>query len=157
MKRSTCVALTGTALVFALIPAQSKPLPQPQSAAAVSVRPQDAAQVLFLVRNTLIAVHQANVTGNYTVLRDLSAPDFRDRNTAADLARIFAKLRAQRVDLSAAAVLDPRISAARVTPQQQLQIAGSVATQPVPVRFELLFRPVAGAWRIEGISIAPAQ
>ena len=46
--------------------------------------------VATLIRSSLLALHHANVTGNYTVLRDLSAPSFRSRNTAADLSGSFA-------------------------------------------------------------------
>jgi hypothetical protein len=41
--------------------------------------------VLTLVRSALIALQQANETGNYTVLRDLGAPGFEEANTAARL------------------------------------------------------------------------
>src|SRR5262245_26287516 len=44
----------------------------------------------YLVRSALLTLNDANRCGNYTVLRDLAAPDFQARNTAADLARIFA-------------------------------------------------------------------
>jgi hypothetical protein len=40
---------------------------------------------LILIRQTLLALDQANKTGNYTVLRDLGSPDFQ-ANTAAGLA-----------------------------------------------------------------------
>ena len=43
--------------------------------------------VLILVRSTLIALDQANKTGNYTVLRDLGAPAFQ-ANSAARLKQL---------------------------------------------------------------------
>ena len=43
--------------------------------------------MLILVRTTLLALDQANKTGNYTVLRDLAAPGFQV-DTAARLAEI---------------------------------------------------------------------
>jgi hypothetical protein len=46
--------------------------------------------VLILIRSTVLALDQANKTGNYTVLRDLGAPGF-PANTAARLAEIFAR------------------------------------------------------------------
>jgi len=39
--------------------------------------------VIILIRSSLIALDQANKTGNYTVLRDLGAPNFQATNTAA--------------------------------------------------------------------------
>ena len=58
---------------------------------AQAPRPADIDKngVLILVRSTLLALDQANKTGNYTVLRDLGAPGFQT-NTAARLAEIFA-------------------------------------------------------------------
>ncbi|MFZ2159602.1 MAG: hypothetical protein WAV72_26250, partial [Bradyrhizobium sp.] len=53
--------------------------------------------VLVLVRSALLALDQANKTGNYTVLRDLGAPAFQV-NTAARLAEIFAKQRNDNLD-----------------------------------------------------------
>jgi hypothetical protein len=53
---------------------------------AQSVAPQpaqiDRNGVLILIRSTILALDQANKTGNYTVLRDLGAPGFQ-ANTAA--------------------------------------------------------------------------
>src|SRR5690348_17246315 len=53
----------------------------------------DPGQALYLVRSTLLTLNDANRSGNYTVLRDLAAPDFQARNSAADLASSFADLR----------------------------------------------------------------
>src|SRR6185295_18688238 len=66
--------------------------------------------VLILIRSTLLALDHANKTGNYTVLRDLSAPGFAAINSSARLGEIFAKLRNDNLDLSGVAVIDPQIS-----------------------------------------------
>jgi hypothetical protein len=64
--------------------------------------------VLILIRSTVLALDQANKTGNYTVLRDLGAPGFQ-ANTAARLAEIFASQRRDNLDLSGVAVIDPQL------------------------------------------------
>jgi hypothetical protein len=130
---------------------------QPQSTDQAAVTRANAELVVTLTRTALVAVHQANVTGNYTVLRDLGAPDFRDRNSAADLAAIFASIRQLKIDLSVAVLLDPQISQATMTDRNLLHVVGALATKPVPVRFELLFQPLAGTWRIYGVAIVPVQ
>jgi hypothetical protein len=56
--------------------------PQPQAPKPAQI---DRNGVLILIRETLLALDQANKTGNYTVLRDLGAPEFQN-NTAARLA-----------------------------------------------------------------------
>jgi hypothetical protein len=58
--------------------------------------------VLILIRSTVLALDQANKTGDYTVLRDLGAPGFQ-ANTAARLVEIFASQRRDNLDLSGVA------------------------------------------------------
>src|SRR5262249_10351761 len=91
-------------------PKQQQPAPKQQPAQQQSQAPKpaqiDRNGVLILVRTTLLALDQANKTGNYTVLRDLGAPDFQ-ANSAAQLAEIFAQQRKDNVDLSGVAVIDP--------------------------------------------------
>jgi len=61
----------------------------PPAAHAPVPAPIDRNGVLILIRSALIALDQANKTGNYTVMRDLGAPGFQV-NSAARLAEIFA-------------------------------------------------------------------
>ena len=84
-----------------------------QSAAAENAKPPaaetqpkqgqmtiDGATLAILIKATVLALHQANVTGNYSVLRDLGTPIFRERFDQAALTNAFSNLRARRVDLS---------------------------------------------------------
>ena len=113
--------------------------------------------VLILVRTALLALDQANKTGNYTVLRDLAAPGFQV-NTAARLAEIFAGHRRDNLDLSGVAVIDPQLT---VLPQIEangmMRMAGFFPSVPKQVNFELAFAPVDGQWRLFGISVALGQ
>ncbi len=114
--------------------------------------------VLILVRTTLIAVDQANETGNYTVLRDLAAPSFQDSNTDARLGEIFASLRNQKLDLSGIVVLDPQLT---LLPQIEstgaMHMAGFFPSVPTQINFELAYVAVAGRWRLSGISVGVAS
>ncbi|TIW78685.1 MAG: hypothetical protein E5V51_25920, partial [Mesorhizobium sp.] len=65
--------------------------------------------VLILIRGTLLALDQANKTGNYTVLRDLGSPNFQ-ANSAAQLGDIFANQRKQALNFGAVAVLEPQLT-----------------------------------------------
>jgi hypothetical protein len=113
--------------------------------------------VLILVRSTLLALDQANKTGNYTVLRDLGAPGFQ-ANNAARLAEIFAKQRNDNLDLSGVAVIDPQLS---LLPQVEanglMRMAGFFPSVPAQVNFELAFAPVNGQWRLFGLSVSIGQ
>ena len=113
--------------------------------------------VLILIRSTLIALDQANRTGNYTVLRDLGAPEFQV-NSDARLADIFAGHRRDNMDLSGVAVLDPQLT---VMPQIEangmMRMAGFFPSVPTQVNFELLYAPVNRQWRLFGLSVSLGQ
>jgi len=127
-------------------PAQSQTAPRP---AVV-----DRNGVLILIRATLIAVQQANQTGNYGVLYGLSAPGFQSLNSPERLADIFAGLRAQNYDLSGVAVLEPQLTVLpELDANNVMRIAGYFPSVPLQVNFDLQFAPVAGRWRLLGISV----
>jgi hypothetical protein len=128
---------------------------QAGSRAAIQ-NPGDAETITILLRTTLVALHQANLSGNYTVLRDISAPGFQAKNSAADLSMIFASLRQQGIDLSTVVLLDPHFSQPpSIDDQNMLRLTGALPTKPAPVAYDLLFQPVNGLWRVFGISLRP--
>ena len=107
-----------------------------------------------MVRMTMIAVHHANFTGNYTVLRDLGTPGFAKRNSAARLAEVFRNWRRPDRNLDAVLVLNPQwLAKPIVDGQGLLRLKGYFLTTPVRVRFDMIFRPVEGRWRLDGISL----
>jgi hypothetical protein len=150
-----CIAQPGpapTPRVIAQAPAQA------QAASGLQPAPIDRNGVLILVRSTMLALHHANETGNYTVLRDLGAPGFQAANTASRLSEIFANLRAQRIDLSGIAVLDPQLAnLPQVDQAGMMLIDGLFPSVPTQVNFKLLFAPVEGRWRLFGISVGLGQ
>jgi len=113
--------------------------------------------VLILIRSSLLALDQANKTGNYTVLRDIGAPGFQS-NSAARLGEIFVKLRNDNLDLSGVAVIDPQLN---LLPQIEtnglMRMAGFFPSVPTQVNFDLSFAPVSGQWRLFGISVSIGQ
>ena len=130
----------------------AKPAPEPKPAQI------DRNGVLILVRSSLLAVDQANKTGNYTVLRDLGAPGFQASNTAAKLGDIFASLRRDKLDLSGVAVLDPQLTLLpQIEASGMMHMAGFFPSVPAEVKFELLYAPVEGQWKLYGISVGLAQ
>jgi hypothetical protein len=113
--------------------------------------------VLILVRSALLALDQANKTGNYTVLRDLGAPGFQV-NTAARLSEVFAKERADNLDLSGVTVIEPQLSLLpQIEATGMLRMAGFFPSVPSQVNFDLVFAPVSGQWRIYGIGVTIGQ
>jgi len=134
-----------------------KQKPAPAELAAPKPAQIDRNGVLVLVRSALLALDQANKTGNYTVLRDLGAPGFQV-NTAARLSEIFVKQHNDNLDLSGVAVIEPQLS---LLPQIEanglMRMAGFFPSVPSQVNFELAFAPVNAQWRLIGISVSIGQ
>jgi hypothetical protein len=113
--------------------------------------------VMILIRETLLALDQANKTGNYTVLRDLGSPAFQ-ANTAARLGEIFASERRDNLDLSGIAVLDPQLSLLpQIEPNGLLHMSGVFPSAPEQINFDLAYAPVNGQWKLFGISVGLAH
>ncbi len=110
-----------------------------------------------LVWSTMCAVDHANQAGNYSVLRDLSAPGFQINNDSAALATVFAGIRSSRLDLSNTLLLAPTYSEApRMLADNVLQVKGFFGLRPSAIQFDLQFQWVQGKWRLYGILITPA-
>ena len=134
-------------------PKQAAPA-QPQAPKPAQI---DRNGVLILIRTTLLALDQANKTGNYTVLRDLGAPQFQ-ANSAARLAEIFVQQRRDNVDLSGVAVIDPQLTLLpQIEANGMMRMAGFFPSVPTQVNFELAFAPVDGRWRLFGLSVSFGQ
>ena len=138
----------------ALPPKQQQPAQQQQTQQQPAL-PVTTEQALYLIRSTLLTLNDANRSGNYTVLRDLAAPDFQARNTAADLSQSFSDLRRRNFDLYGAALLSPQLTAVPSRDQRGfLHLTGFFPTRPQQINFDLLFQDVSDQWRLFGISIA---
>src|SRR5258708_26871703 len=105
-------ALMAALLAIGSVPSVARAAGPPTAVATPPPRPVeiDKNSALILIRTTLIAVQQANQTGNYSVVHALSAPSFQAGNSAERLSQIFAKLRAAKFDLSGTLVLEPQFS-----------------------------------------------
>lgn len=141
------------------IPADAQTPAPPAAAQVQAAGPQipDPEGILILIRSSLLAVTQANATGNYTVLRDLGSPAFHAANPASRLSQIFGNLRDQRLDLSPVAIVTPELTVPPAIEQGMLRLKGSFPTRPLSVVFDLLFQPVDGQWRLFGISVGTVQ
>jgi hypothetical protein len=152
-------ALPGLALAAALaagiaLPAAAGPPSPPPQAKPAQI---DRNGVLILVRSTLLALDQANKTGNYTVLRDLGAPAFQ-ANTAARLAEIFAALRRDNLDLAGVAAIDPQLTLLpEIGADGLMRMTGFFPSAPAQINFDLAYAPVNGQWRLFGLSVGLGQ
>lgn len=141
-------------------PAAKAPPAQPSQQQTAPASPQaptlpDAYKLNLLIRSSIIALNQANQTGNYTVLQDLSAPAFRASNTSARLAQIFGALRQRQLDLSPVLFFTPKLMAEpKIAPNGLLRLAGFFPTTPERVNFDLIYQQVEGQWRLFGIGVS---
>jgi len=119
----------------------------------------NASQQLLLIRTALLTLNDALQTGNFTVLRDVAAPGFRDVNTASKLGQIFSDLQSQNLDLSAVAVMEPKLSPKPTLDKKNntLRLTGVFPGKPVGIGFDLIYQVVGGKWRLFGISVNPVK
>jgi hypothetical protein len=126
--------------------------PEPQVPNPLPPLPSDD-KLLILINSALIALNQANATGNYTVLRDMAAPGFKRVNSPERLAQVFANLRNRNLDLSPVVLFQPKLfRKPAISDKGMLRITGFFPTAPERVNFDLIFQPVQGKWRLYGIA-----
>jgi hypothetical protein len=157
--RSFLRALTVTAFALASCAAlaETKPAPAKPAAQAPQAKQElkmETVQLVALIKSTIMALQHANQTGNYSVLRDLGTPVFRERFDQAQLAAIFSNLRSRSVNLSPVLFLAPNlIKQPELTEGNQLRIVGDFPTQPLKIQYEMLFLQIDGVWRIDGLAV----
>lgn len=170
--RATMVGLSATLLASAAVGqvvGNKGDAPPPTKGAKVTALAKQPAQatmalavpqpevLLVLIRLSLTALRNAVQTGNFTVLRDLGAPTFQAANSAAQLGNIFASLGARNIDLSPVVIVMPVVSEEPViTPDNLLRLVGYFPTTPEQIKFQMLFQPVDGQWRLYGMAVEVA-
>lgn len=124
------------------------------SAASDGAKVPDGTKLNLMIRTAVIAVNQANKTGNYSVLRDLATPSFQIANNPAQLAEIFADLRKRNLDLSPVLFYQPKFAS---RPAQlangMLRVTGHFPSRPQQVHFDLVFEQIQGDWRLFRVGI----
>ncbi|KAI93762.1 hypothetical protein T281_14725 [Rhodomicrobium udaipurense JA643] len=152
-----CLNVACLTVFVATAAAQSKAPPAPQKTPAQAGQAKmtiDTLEIVILIKSTIMALQHANQTGNYSVLRDLGSPVFRERFDQAQLTAIFTNLRNRGVSLNPALVLTPNlVRQPELTPQNQLRLVGDFPTKPLQIQYDLLFLKVGNVWRIEGIMV----
>lgn len=115
----------------------------------------DEYRLNLLIRGAIIALNQANMTGNYSVLRELGTPSFQMTNNPARLAEIFASLRARKLDLSPIMFFNPKLVAQpAIQDNQILRLTGFFPTAPEQVNFDLAFQLFGNQWMLAGIAVS---
>lgn len=115
-------------------------------------------KLVMMIMSSVIALNQANATGNYTVLWALGAPGFQKANSAERLGKIFSDLRRRNLDLTPILLFEPKLyRKPEMNKAGMLRITGFFPTAPERVNFNLIFQPVEGKWRLFGIGVHTAR
>ena len=113
-----------------------------------------AVTLTVIIKDAIIALNHANMTGNYSVLRDMGTPVFRESFDQTALAAAFANLRVRKIDLSPAYFLSPNLTKKpELNKDNELVLVGFFPTQPLQIQFELRFMQLDGRWRVAGIGV----
>ena len=156
------IAVLLVCLASALLTPETPAFAQEQQANAKARKPAiqsdaDARRIVRLVRGTFAAVHQANVSGNYAVFRDLAAPSLRSSMSLLDLANYFAPLREQNADLGRALMTLPKFPEKPVILREKfLVLKGYIPGEP-RIAFNFTDQRVRGRWRFVNIAIKPVM
>jgi len=125
---------------------------KPAAAAPAKPPMPSAPQLAILVQTAMVALSQANLTNNYTVLHALAAPEFQKNNPPEKLVQVFAEVR--KIDLTPVILYSPQLSRPpAIDDKNMLRLTGFYKTAPQQVLFDVLYQPVDGRWRLYGISV----
>lgn len=146
---------SGAPLPSPSVPPSAPPVPVQPASQPRPVAPLPNGDVMaMLIRGHLLALNQANISGDYSVLRDLAAPGFREANNPARLTEIFTELRARNLDMSPVSVINPQlIRPPAIDDQGYLRLTGFVPSRPQQINFDLAFELVGNRWRLFGIAV----
>jgi len=112
----------------------------------------DRLGLLILIRQTLTALDLANKSGNYSILREISAPGFAAVHDASRLSTLFRNQRDRNLDYSGVLVYEPQITAGpEITAEGILRFAGVFPSAGSQISFQMYFSPVNGRWKLFGL------
>ncbi|MGE0023315.1 MAG: hypothetical protein AB7S70_06770 [Hyphomicrobium sp.] len=112
------------------------------------------AEAVRLIRSTLDAINDANVTANYSVLHGLGSPEFQSAYPVATLAQQLGGMRDRHLDLGIAVSLEPIITNAAFNVSGNIvQLVGYFPTAPARLTFRLSYKYVDSRWALHGFDL----
>ncbi len=131
---------------------KAQPVSPPRAAQAQPQIPA-AEALIILIRATVVALSQANLTNNYSVLSGLGSPSFRSVNTPQRLQAAFTSFRDNRIDMNPVVYVTPQLTAQPIISDGKMRLIGFFPSQPMRVNFDLQFEPSDGVWKVAGMSV----
>lgn len=149
------VKILGVAVMLSVsLPLASTATAQEATTPPTALQPVPDRLILSkLIWSTMAAVHHANQSGNYSVLRDMAAPAFQAANDPASLVMTFSGLRQSNVDLSNTLLLAPTYQRAPTVQNGVLQVQGFFGIRPTAIAFTFQYQWVGGQWKLYSIGI----
>jgi hypothetical protein len=151
------IAMLAAPIGIALASTANAATPAPKPGATAPASPQlqipSAEAMTIMIRSSLVALNQANMTNNYTVLSAIGSPSFHQANPPERLAQIFQSFRISNIDLAPVTLLASQLSQTPRIDGGRLRLVGTFPTQPLLVNYDLMFEPVNGQWRLFGLSV----
>ncbi len=121
------------------------------------VIPSDNA-LAIIIKATLSAYNDGNVTGNYSVLRDLASPIFREANSPARLADVFQDMRRRKMNIAPILLLQPQLlREPEIDADGHLILEGFFETRPEQVEFLLVYEATTGPGRLFAIRVSTRE
>jgi hypothetical protein len=153
MARRMVQRLMVASLIVSLIVSLTGMAVAEQKRPAGLVVPSDQA-LAIMIKTTLITYNDANLSGNYSVLRDLASPSFREANSAAALAEIFQDMRKKNINIAPVVLFQPKLTRKpEIDADGDLVLEGFFDTRPDQVNFLIAYRAVEGLWRLFAIRV----
>lgn len=148
------LALFASAAAIAA-PGEAPPTPVPaRQGPQVKATVLTPAELAALIHNETLAVNQANITGDYTIVHKLAAARFRQQNSPESLAASFAPFRDRRIDLTMTAVIAPQLTATPGSGAGQIRLEGFYPSEPVQTWFRFEFVMEDGRWKAIAIGLS---
>jgi hypothetical protein len=125
--------------------------------ASAQTRAQDVPDAIYLealVKGSLITFNDANMTGNYEVMRLRAAKPFEDKFTAADLHEMFKGFGEQEINIATVAGMDIIEDAPSKVEDGVLTLKGHFATNPLEVSYTLNYMVEGNDWALIGIDVS---
>ncbi|MGH1352224.1 MAG: hypothetical protein ACRBBN_15655 [Methyloligellaceae bacterium] len=156
--KSILLNLLAIIMVFTITSSVTFAQKQNNKAAKVSEKSKlkipDGVTLKVIIHRTLLALNEANLTGNYTVFRDAASPGLRETVTSAKLAEIFSDLRGKNIDFSPLLLFNPVLSKKpEIGGDNLLRLTGFIPTKPLQLNFQMIFTNLDDTWMIHGIAV----
>jgi hypothetical protein len=119
------------------------------------ISPMSTEAAVQQVRSILSTLNDANRSGNYSVLRDLAASEFKDEHSLDDLARMFAPLRESGTELSFVNRTAPELnSSALIDSYGSMKLEGRFRGPSEDIEFAMTFVEHEGRWRLRTLDVS---